>query len=243
MSERIPWLRILGEGTMIVASILLAFGIQTWWENRTEADREQRLLTALLAEFGQNADLLARAGSDYRARYLDAAGVLDAIDRSSAEVDDADLRQLVQGLASAQTFHLESGAHDALLASGELDVIRDEVLRARLAAWPSFVEEWAEEERAVFSFAQETLVPYLSQKASLRRIRPPFRPFPDGESPPQLEAPSGNDPSLRPLLGEVEFENLVYRNAQGLWYAIRDGETLLTQLTAVLELIQTNRVR
>jgi hypothetical protein len=228
---------------MIVASILLAFGIQTWWETQTEADREQRLLTALSAEFEQNAELLTRAGSAYRARYLAASRILDAIDGGSLEVDDVELRAWVQGLVSAQTFHLESGAHDALLASGELNVISDEALRARLAAWPSYVEEWAEEERAVFSFAQETLVPYLSQQAALREIQPPFRPFPDGQSPPQLRAPSGNGPSLGPLLREIEFENLVYRGAQGLWYAIRDGETLREHLAAVLESIQTNRGR
>lgn len=228
---------------MIVASILLAFGIQTWWENQTEADREQRLLTSLLGEFEQNADLLEGATAEYRARYMDAEGILEAIDRTPAEVDDADLRLLVQGLASPQTFHLESGAYDALLASGELDVIHDETLRARLAAWPSYVEEWAEEERWVFAFAQETVVPYLSQRASLRKITPPFRPFPDGEAPTPLPVPSGDDLSLKPLLGEIEFENLVYLSAMGTWYALRDGETLLTQLNAILELIQTNHTR
>ncbi len=228
---------------MIVASILLAFGIQTWWENRTEEDREQRLLTDLLAEFEQNAELLRGATAAYEKSYMDAGDLLDAIDRNPAEVDDADLRRLVQGVASFSTFLLESGVHDALLASGELDVIRDEILRARLAAWPSYVEEWAEEERAVFSFAQEAMVPYLSLMASLREIGLPFAAFPDGEAPTPLPSPSGNHPSLKPLLGEVEFENLVYRSAWGIWYAVRDGETLLTRLTTILELIQTNYKR
>lgn len=228
---------------MIVASILLAFGIQTWWENRTEENREQRLLTDLLAEFEQNAELLRGATAAYEQHYMDAGDLLDVIDRNPAEVEDADLRQLVQGVGTASTFHLESGVHDALLASGELADIRDEILRARLAAWPSYVEEWAEEERAVFSFVQEEWVPYLSRMASLREIGLPFAAFPDGEAPTPLPSPSGNAPSLKPLLVEVEFENLVYRSAQGMWYAKRDGETLLTQLIAILELIQTNHRR
>jgi hypothetical protein len=28
----IPWLRVLLEGVVIVGSILLAFGIDAWWE-------------------------------------------------------------------------------------------------------------------------------------------------------------------------------------------------------------------
>jgi hypothetical protein len=30
----LPWLRVLIEGVVIVDSILLAFGIDAWWEGR-----------------------------------------------------------------------------------------------------------------------------------------------------------------------------------------------------------------
>jgi len=43
----IPWGRLSVEAAAIVTSILLAFAIQAWWEERNEADLEQRILSAL----------------------------------------------------------------------------------------------------------------------------------------------------------------------------------------------------
>ena len=34
--KQIPWARILLEGVVIVGSILLAFGIDAWWEDHSE---------------------------------------------------------------------------------------------------------------------------------------------------------------------------------------------------------------
>ena len=50
-TRSIPWPRILAEGGAIVVSILLAFGIQAWWEGREEEQRRQALLRGLAADF------------------------------------------------------------------------------------------------------------------------------------------------------------------------------------------------
>ncbi|MDX1570405.1 MAG: hypothetical protein R3200_07960 [Xanthomonadales bacterium] len=42
---KLPWLRILAEGTTIVVSILLAFAIDAWWQGRAERHRADALLT------------------------------------------------------------------------------------------------------------------------------------------------------------------------------------------------------
>ena len=41
------------ESVAIVSSILLAFAIEAWWQDRNELAIEQRSLSALLAEFEQ----------------------------------------------------------------------------------------------------------------------------------------------------------------------------------------------
>ena len=43
----IPWLRVFVEGVVIVGSILLAFGIQAWWDERQERREETELLLGL----------------------------------------------------------------------------------------------------------------------------------------------------------------------------------------------------
>jgi len=40
LKPQIPWRRVFVEGGVIVGSILLAFGIDAWWERRQERERE-----------------------------------------------------------------------------------------------------------------------------------------------------------------------------------------------------------
>ena len=42
---------LAGQTVAIVASILLAFGIQAWWEEYVEDQREREVLIALLDDF------------------------------------------------------------------------------------------------------------------------------------------------------------------------------------------------
>lgn len=237
---KIPWKRVTVEATAIVVSILLAFAIDAWWQDRIEAASEQRILRALAAEFEQNTDLLEKARAHYEQRYAEAAQLLAYVDQGWDEADQAEIENLIRGLVSNRTFHLESGAHDGLLASGELTLIRDEQLRNRLAAWPSYVAEWTEEEDAVFSYVVEELVPYFASRMPLREISNSFPSFPDGQSPPPIPVSESDSISLSSLGQSYEFENLVYRYAQGMWHAMLDGETLRVQLDTVLSLIRQN---
>jgi len=239
-TNQIQWQRISAEAAAIVVSILLAFSIQAWWDDRNEVKLEQRLLSVLLVEFEQNGELLRQAREEYERRYLAALGILELIDGVPAEIDEKKFRRLVRSMITRQTFHLESGAHDGLLASGELSLIRDEILRNRLAAWPSYVAEWSEEQGFVFSFVAEALIPHLAVRVRLRNVRRAFPPFPDGTAPPQISFGSSEAASLAVLSTSVEFDNLVYRRAQGLWHAMRDGETLRAHLAEIVELIRQN---
>jgi hypothetical protein len=36
LKSQIPWLRVFVEGVVMVGSILLAFGIQAWWDGRQD---------------------------------------------------------------------------------------------------------------------------------------------------------------------------------------------------------------
>ena len=56
--QSIPWGRILAEGAAIVVSILLAFAIDAWWDNRKERFEEHQILLGLEAEFSDLRDRL-----------------------------------------------------------------------------------------------------------------------------------------------------------------------------------------
>jgi hypothetical protein len=239
-SQPIQWKRTIVEATAIVASILFAFAIQAWWDDHNDSTLEQRHLASLSAEFEQNAEILRDARTEYEKGYLSAVGILELTGQGSNDFDETKLNRLVAALVANKTFHLESGAYDSLLDSGELSLISDVRLRNRLAAWPSYVAEWAEEEEAVFRFIQDTLVPFLSDSVRVRSIVSGFPLFLDGESPPQVPVIPVDNGSLVALIDSIQFENLVFQRAQGTWYAMRDGETLRAQMSAISELIKAN---
>ena len=47
MKSQIPWTRVFAEGLVIVVSILLAFGIDAWWDTRVRRADEQQVLSQL----------------------------------------------------------------------------------------------------------------------------------------------------------------------------------------------------
>lgn len=236
-SAEIPWKRISVEGAAIVASILLAFAIDAWWQDRADAERERRVMVALLAEFERNDSLLQDANGLYKELYSQSVRILDNLETGMSGLSDAELEKLMAGLLRGTTVHLESGAHDALLSSGELSLIRDVTLRNRLAAWPSHVAEWSEEKDAVFRYVRENLQPYFSDLIPVRGLGQQFAPFPEGESPPPVLPAEFDAGAMRAIAETVSFENLIYQKAQGLWYAMRDGETLRARLRDIQALL------
>ena len=69
MTRHVPWLRVFVEGVVIVGSILLAFGIQAWWDERGERRAQAEQIVTLRSEFRtargtleSDADALEEAG-------------------------------------------------------------------------------------------------------------------------------------------------------------------------------------
>lgn len=127
--RRLPWLRVLLEGLVIVGSILLAFGIEAWWQGLGEQEEEQdalevlqRDLTSAVTQLGELAEL-AQAGADAALdAYMALGGDLASIDR--AVVSDRLIRSL-----SRRTMQLPRAGYTDLLSTGTLGLIDDRDLR------------------------------------------------------------------------------------------------------------------
>ena len=57
------WRRLFAEGAVIVASILLAFAIDAWWDGRQQRAAEREALAGLTVDFEANAGRLLHARS------------------------------------------------------------------------------------------------------------------------------------------------------------------------------------
>jgi hypothetical protein len=116
------------EGAVIVASILLAFGIDAWWEDRQMNAQRVELLRALESDFIETRDRVAAetaVATDLRDRaeaFMAAAG-----DRLSLDPDS--IRFLSEAIVSGVGFFAPSVvSYDAARTSGEISLIESGAL-------------------------------------------------------------------------------------------------------------------
>lgn len=166
----IYWPRVFTEGVTILLSILLAFAIDAWWNSRQAAENEQDYLDGLLTEFQTSRRMIEEqiiALED----ATSATRELLSLNASAAMGMDPDSLALLFDRSIRVSYpQLPSGSLQALLASGQLNVIRDDELAARLATWPSLVAEAAANGVLLDNNRELALLPFLDQHMGQLRI-------------------------------------------------------------------------
>lgn len=171
MKPGIPWKRFAAEGGVIVASILLAFWIDAWWEDRVERAEERDLLVALADEFDRNEERLAEAEAFHREirdeslRFLEVASDTERIP-AAQDVDFLLERQWWWG--GETTF--ANGVVSTIIDGGRLALIENEALRTALAEWPRSVEAAREDERQGDRLVNEFFLPFMQRSGSLAQL-------------------------------------------------------------------------
>ena len=128
------------EGVVIVGSILLAFGIQAWWEERGDGIRREALLDALQSDMAVAAIEVDRVVGLHAEGREAAAAVLNLGPEAPLSAGQAYLvDSLVAATFSSPSYDAPLGALDALLSSGELEVLDDADLASGLTAFPALV--------------------------------------------------------------------------------------------------------
>lgn len=213
MSQRIPWSRVFVEGAVIVLSILLALGIEAWWDDRQERSAEIQLLVSLGDELRENEERLSGSRAFAGAMEAAAYAMLDAAARPVASQPSPDS---VDALLATLTWwagtEWVTATVDALVSSGDVALISDPALRARLASWVNHVDQVIAIENQEASTYHERWLPYLTragyitQFANLQRLRPGgTNPYSAFRTLPVVSPPMDHST----LLGDREFQNLV----------------------------------
>ena len=144
-SRRGTWWRLLAEGVVIIASILLALLGEAWWSDRSDRAAELDLLTALHAELSSN-----RAAVEQQLRDIDTArfrlqSLLQMTPADIAAIPSDSLVPYVRlPLYRSYTTELAVGELNAAVSSGSLRLIRNRELRSSLAAYQATQGDAAE---------------------------------------------------------------------------------------------------
>ena len=139
---------------VIVASILLAFGIDAAWEYRQDREAESELVAALIREFSANRETLLSTISRVESaqRGIDRLVALSPAEAGGLPPDTA--WTLLNAAWIPNTYELSNGVVISALTSGTLALIGQASLREAVAGWPGRVDDIRERAGVMLS-AQE----------------------------------------------------------------------------------------
>ena len=147
MTRYIPWLRVSVEGVVIVASILLAFGIDAWWA-RIESHRNA------LAELGTVFEEVHEARTQlqdvvrWRERERSAALAVQTRLEGVSPDNPIALPDTLFALSFGMKLVTDAPtrATDAFITSGHIDEVEDFELRQALLSWTSSLTDLRDDE-------------------------------------------------------------------------------------------------
>jgi hypothetical protein len=164
----VTWLLLQGAAT--VASILLAFAIDAWWEQRNSAAEKNVMLESVKAEMLSDLTLV-KSQCAYRKASLDSVEILlKAVAAGRYEDTERTLDQRLADLTWYNGLYFSTGAVNSLLSSGQAAAIEDPKLRALLAQYPAAVAWLSDLGRRDQKTMLEVLAPFLSRNANLLQI-------------------------------------------------------------------------
>ena len=144
-TQKIPWKRLAVEAAAIVASILLAFAIDAWWDERQERAEEREVLESLLVEFQANRDQAASVIS-FHERVVQSIKVLMELSEDEILALPAEaVEEALGSFGSPRTFDAVRGSVDALIGSGKLGILQDRELRESLTTFVNVVDDSVED--------------------------------------------------------------------------------------------------
>ena len=202
----IPWKRTTVEALAVVASILLAFTIDAWWEERGLRIEEQQVLQGLREEFLSVRKVL----SQHLSEHLEGVQILEDFliatevgnVKEGAPIVDVVLLELL----SPVTSNLGSGTLAALLSSGRIEILTNRALRAKLAAWEGVMGEVWDDQALNAKAVFEIHIPYflaenIPASAAMHRWYEEW-PFP-------LRPPSDDPDMVSRLLSDEKLHAMV----------------------------------
>lgn len=216
------------EGAAIVVSILLAFGIDAWWDGRAARAEERTILIGLREDFAAHALELEDLRDYYEDQLSWGNTLLERVGPDAGPADTTGVRELFGALSGYRRAELRSsGTLEALNDSRGLAVITNPALRGELARWLKTLEA-VDEINAFVVEAARSFREYGNTRFPLRSMG----------ALPGVNGESRFDFDLSPLLRDVEFENHVVTTLAGPALFVDRLDQSEESVAVVLELLE-----
>jgi hypothetical protein len=140
-TQSIQWKRLIAETIAIVASILLAFAIDAWWEERSDYIRLTGAIQNIAAEVSDARDEIDNAVARNTFRIEGIRRFLTLEPDELLELSEDSLLSFDGVFYTPSPFDTSGYALQGFLAGGNLDIVPDDELRSALIAWAQLPSE------------------------------------------------------------------------------------------------------
>jgi len=224
-------MRTAMEGVAIVVSILLAFWIDTWWEDRMEARLEVVYLIELQEDFEQNKSRLEDEAASFEeiARRMVVLQEQSALDSPSMSVSE--LNESFSQIINMSTFYPVNRAYANMTGSGDLKLIRSRPLKNALAEYYAAAQITILVQKTHEMELVQIYEPYIIENldyAAVAIIRADDFPLP----PPIEEA------SILKVLATREFRNILIQKSVITTDLINQFRGMLERTNNILRLLK-----
>jgi hypothetical protein len=198
-AQEIPWKRLSVEAAAIVASILLAFAIDAWWEERLERDSERRYLESLLADVRTDVNEYAFLTSELEAYQRATEIMIRVVDGHDVQTDSPSNFSKLLHCSTFLAVPVESrGTIDDLLSTGNLALLHERAIRRDVLAYSARID-------ASMQFIDE----YRGYQTGYREIVLEFWPLinvdDDRVDTRKLSAALRSDARIRPAMNRMQY--------------------------------------
>lgn len=154
------------EMAVVVLSILIAFGLDAWWDSNLDRREERELVGRLLEEFRANEAQLDTRIENHRRLANGADELVRVLSLATVEVINVP-DTLLFSLFIVPTFDPTLGTLEEARHSGRTRLIRDPGLRSELGAWPGRLRDVREEEQLALELVQDQFFAVIGDRVSL----------------------------------------------------------------------------
>jgi hypothetical protein len=136
MGSSLPWNRLAAEFAVIVAGVLIALAVDSWWERRQEQNHARQYLEQLLVDIEKTEGRLLGTIDTETQRLEQVTSVIDrALHGPWPHADSLDLP------TGYNYFEPLKGTLTALIQGGDLRLVRSDSIRFELIAFSALLDE------------------------------------------------------------------------------------------------------
>lgn len=231
-NQNIPWKRLSVEAAAIVASILLAFAIDAWWDDRKEQQFAQETLIGLKAEYEDHKRVI-KGQKEFHLMSLRAiASLMTACRSGTYESTEFSIDDAIYLFQVPLTTDLGNGVRDALISAGRIEVLTDKQLRYELAKWDSVLDELTDGQEFSRRMVLDIVYPFL-----IRIGRPLSKSFDKDATPwpiPTLSISNDPDANLQ-IFEDPEFRAILDLRYSQMNHTADEYDDLILAIDGILE--------